>query len=108
MINMQKNFLLKKTLNLNKIQIKNSPCAKCSKLLINHFNKYKKKPTIYVGRIWHLRDKKDREGLKDLLHNGFQLEVWEKLHQEIYGNNTRTRNYIKELKDYNNTSFYIH
>ena len=80
------------------IWIKNSPCARCSKVLINFFSN-NRKPKIYFGRIYRLDDDEDREGLIDLLQNGFELEVWETLHTMMYGSHNRTAHkYLRQVK----------
>lgn len=78
--------------------IENSPCADCSKALLNYFKDYPK-PTIYVGGIWHLHSTADRNGLINLLRAGFEINVWKAVHDKKYGNNdSKTIVYIKELK----------
>ena len=80
------------------IWIKNSPCAKCSQVLINFFFN-NRKPKIYFGRIYRLDDEEDREGLINLLQNGFELEVWETLHTMMYGTHSRsTHKYLRQVK----------
>ena len=84
--------------NIHTIWIKNSPCAKCSKVLITFFHKIRK-PKIYFGRIYQLDDEEDCEGLIDLLQNGFELEVWEILHTMMYGTHNRTAHkYLRQVK----------
>ena len=80
------------------MKIKNSPCHNCSTELINHFRRQHQKPTIFVGRIWHLDDSSHRKGLQQLLKNGFNIRVWKKLHDKMYGSDTSTENYIRRLK----------
>ena len=84
--------------NIHTIWIKNSPCAKCSKVLINFFFN-NRKPKIYFGRIYQLEDEEDREGLINLLQNEFELEVWETLHTMMYGTHNRsTHKYLRQVK----------
>ena len=84
--------------NIHTIWIKNSPCAKCSKVLITFFHKTQK-PKIYFGRIYRLDDEEDREGLINLLQNGFELEVWETLHTLMYPIRSKTtQKYLREVK----------
>ena len=84
--------------NIHTIWIKNSPCAKCSKVLITFFHKIRK-PKIYFGRIYRLNDEEDREGLINLLQNGFELEVWETLHTLMYPTRSKTtQKYLREVK----------
>ena len=86
--------------NLNDIKtlwIKNSPCAKCSRALLKYFESHHK-PTIYVGRIWHLKNKNDDQGLVNLIKAGFKIKVWEELHNMMYGSSTKTKNYLNEIE----------
>ena len=89
----------KQPLHISTMRIKNSPCHNCSTELINHFRHRHQKPTIFVGRIWHPDDPSDREGLQQLLINGFDIRVWNKLHDKMYGSDTRTENYIRQLQN---------
>ena len=81
-----------------KIYITNSPCQNCSNALRQHFAYSSSKPTILVGRIWHLNNEEDDEGLRQLLREGFNIEVWDELHERMYPNDSLTRNYIQKLK----------
>ena len=81
------------------MRIKNSPCHNCSAELINHFRHRHQKPTIFVGQIWRLYNISDREGLRQLLINGFDIRVWNKLHDKMYGSDTSTENYIRKLQN---------
>ena len=83
--------------HITTLWIKNSPCADCSRALIEYFNHYCK-PTIYVGRIWHLYDKNDDQGLINLMKAGFKIEVWEKLHKMMHGSSATTTNYLSKLE----------
>ena len=78
--------------------IENSPCDACSKELIKHFEYCHYKPTIFVGQIYRLHNHSDREGLRQLLINRFDIRVWKKLHDMRYGSDTQTENYIRQLK----------
>lgn len=62
--------------DINSIWIKNSPCADCSRRLINYFSMRFTKPTIYIGKIWDGDDSNNRQGLKNMIMKGFTLEVW--------------------------------
>lgn len=84
--------------SITTIHIKNSPCHDCSKALRNHFRTISPKPTILVGRVWHLDDEDDKKGLQQLLKEGFKIGVWDRLHKRMYGRDTQTRNYIQQLK----------
>ena len=108
---------LKESNNLKSISylyIKNSPCAECSSVLIKSYKMYPDKPKIYIGRIYNLDNTKDKEGLKHLLLEGFEIEVWKSLNeklkcQKLNGevreekkNNIRakmTSIYLQDLKD---------
>ena len=89
----------KQPLHISTMRIKNSPCHNCSTELINHFRHQCQKPTIFVGRIWRLYDPSDREGLQQLLINGFDIRVWQTLHNKMYGSDTSTENYIRQLQN---------
>ena len=56
------------------------------------------KPTIYVGRIWHLNDKNDDQGLINLMKAGFKIKVWETLHTMMYKSDPITTNYLDKLE----------
>ena len=93
-------FINDKSINRNLIKelwIKNSPCVHCSGALLDYFKKNHHKPTIYVGRIWHFNDKNDDQGLINLIKAGFKIEVWETLHDMMYGSDTRTKDYLRKL-----------
>ena len=83
--------------HITTLWIKNSPCADCSRALIEYFNHYRK-PTIYVGRIWHLNDRNDDQGLINLMRAGFKIKVWETLHTKMYGSDPITTNYLYKLE----------
>ena len=88
----------KQPLHISTMRITNSPCQNCSTELINHFYHQRQKPAIFVGRIWHLDDPNHREGLRQLLINGFDIRVWQTLHDKMYGSDTSTENYIRQLQ----------
>ncbi|XP_019854781.1 PREDICTED: uncharacterized protein LOC109583766 [Amphimedon queenslandica] len=78
--------------------IKNSPCHECSEKLLKHFEDLNNKPTIHVGRIWHLYDSDDDNGIIELLKDEFDIIVWEDLHSLICTKHpSLTSNYIKRL-----------
>lgn len=81
--------------------IKNSPCHKCSEKLLKHFKDLDDKPTIHVGRIWHIRhleNKDDRNGMIELLKDEFDITVWEDLHSLICRKHPSfTSDYINNL-----------
>ena len=84
--------------NITEIWIKNSPCAQCSQVLIQFFNNCRK-PIIYVGRIYRPDNQEDREGLMNLVQQGFELKVWETLHTMMYDPYSRkTHNYLRDVK----------
>ena len=85
--------------NITEIWIKNSPCAQCSQVLIQFFKNCRKKPIIYVGRIYRPDNQEDNEGLMNLVQQGFELKVWETLHTMMYGSYSRkTHNYLRDVK----------
>ena len=69
--------------DITTLWIKNSPCDKCSRALLEYFKDYHK-PTIYVGKIWRPNDRSDDQGLINLMKAGFKIEVWETLHTPKY------------------------
>lgn len=83
--------------NITALWIKNTPCANCSKALVEYFKNHDK-PTLYVGQIWHLSDRDDDQGLVNLIKAGFKIKVWEKLHNIIHRSNTRTAEYLQRLE----------
>ena len=87
--------------HISTMRIKNSPCHNCSTKLINHFRHQHQKPIIFVGQIWRLYNISDEKGLQQLLINGFDIQVWETLHNKMYGSDTITENYmyIRRLKN---------
>ena len=88
---------LNKPNHIKALWIKNSPCADCSRALLEYFNSCRK-PTIYVGRIWHLYDINDDQGLVHLMKAGFKITVWETLHTMMYGSDQMTANYLHKLE----------
>ncbi len=52
-----------------------------------------------MGRIWHLGDTQDDNGLKEMMREGFKLKVWNKLHNRMYSGDTTTANYLKGLRN---------
>ena len=84
--------------NITKIWIKNSPCAQCSQVLIQFFNNCRK-PIIYVGRIYRPNNQEDREGLMNLVQQGFELKVWETFHTMKPDPDSReTHDYLRDVK----------
>lgn len=87
--------------DIRTIHIKNSPCCNCAKRLIKYFEDCQQRPTIYIGQIWRLHDSEDKEWLKAMLKKGFNVTVWDELHNKIYSeNDSTTKNYLEDL--YNN------
>ena len=92
-------FINDKSNNPNDITtlwIKNSPCADCSRALLEYFEDHHK-PTIYVGKIWRFDDK-DNQELINLMKAGFKIKVWETLHNIMYGSDPITTNYLDKLE----------
>ena len=80
--------------NIRSIWIKNSPCADCSSLLINHFSMTDMKPTIYIGKIWDGDDSNNRQGLRNMIIEGFVLKVWDTPRNK---NIEHTQDYLDKL-----------
>lgn len=83
--------------DITTLWIKNAPCAKCSRALLEYFESHRK-PTIYVGRIWRLDNENDKQGLINLIKAGFKIKIWEELHNMMYRSSTKTKNYLKEIE----------
>ena len=80
--------------DISSIWIKNSPYADCSSLLIDHFSMTDMKPTIYIGKIWDGDDSDNRQGLRNLIIEGFVLKVWDTPRNK---NIEQTRDYLDKL-----------
>ena len=80
--------------DIHSIWIKNSPCADCSRLLIDHFSMTDSKPTIYIGKIWDGDDGDNRQGLRNLIIEGFMLKVWDTPRNK---NIEHTKDYLDKL-----------
>ena len=84
--------------HIKALWIKNSPCANCSRALLEYFNHYHK-PTIYVGKIWQLNKRNDDQGLINLMKAGFKIRVWETLHAKLFPIPDLTaKNYLYKLE----------
>ena len=71
-----------------------------SRILLINFFQHCRKPIIYVGHIYQIDNQEDREGLKNLCQQGFELEVWETLHTKKHGPHSRiTHNYLRDVKE---------
>ena len=65
--------------------ITNSPCYNCAQHLIKHFKSCRKKPDIFIGKIYQQEKekmKKNDEGLQDLRKERFVIQVWESFQQD--------------------------
>ena len=82
---------------ISSIYIKSSPCSACSTKLIAHFADCQQKPKIFIGKISHLRDPNHKKGLQQLLKNGFEIQVWQSLHDMMFSTKM-TEKYIQGLK----------
>ena len=91
---------------ITELYIKESPCYTCSSKLIEHFRQSHKKPALFLAKIRHLHNVSDREGLRQLIQEGFDINPWTHLHYLMEGDDTTTREYIKELK--NETTMYCY
>ena len=64
-----------------------------------YFFRYHNKPRLYIGRIYRQDNDNDREGLKNLIREGFKMEVWKSLHDKMYSiDNTELYEYIEAMK----------
>lgn len=61
--------------HITTLWIENSPCARCSRALLEYFKNHHK-PIIYVEKIWHPNDRNDDQGLINLMKAGFKIKVW--------------------------------
>ena len=88
--------------SIDKIWIKNSPCANCSQKLLNCFKGIRKKPEILIGRIYRLDDKDDFKEMKNLYANGFEVRTWNEflMHSDSdkQPEQTQTARYIRDMK----------
>ena len=85
--------------DITELWITNSPCSNCARHLTAHFQLYQRKPTIYIGRIYQPDNQENIEGLKRLLQQGFELQVWETLHTTLNGSDSRkTHKYLRDIK----------
>ena len=82
--------------HITTLWIKNSPCADCSRALLEYFENHHK-PTIYVGKIWRYDDKNDC-GLINLMKAGFEIKVWETLNNMMYPLHTKTPDHLHKLE----------
>ena len=80
--------------DVSSIWIKNSPCADCSRRLIDHFSMTDIKPTIYIGKIWEGNNRYNCQGLRNMIMEGFTLQVW---NTPRNCDNQQTREYLAEL-----------
>ncbi len=91
---------------ITELYTKESPCYTCVCKLIQHFKHCNKKPTLFLGKIRHLHNVSDREGLRQLIQEGFDIALWTHLHYLMLGDDTTSINYINELK--NETTMYCY
>lgn len=87
---------------IDTIWIKNSPCRSCADKLIRHFASKINKPTLYIGKIWEGNETANREGLKQMKANGFNLQVWESKYNKDADS---TRKYIENIDCYTIITF---
>ena len=80
--------------DITELWITNSPCSDCAQCLITHFKSCHTKPDIFIGKIY--QQKKDDEGLQDLMKEGFNLNVWESFQQDPQ-TERKIRNYQFDL-----------
>ena len=82
---------------INTIWIKNSPCSRCADKLIEHFSRESYKPIMYIGKIWtgeYGNAYSNREGLRKMKRNGFELLVWE---HDKNKEEDETREYLENI-----------
>lgn len=96
-----KNILLKNKEDLNSITevwLSNSPCANCSKELLDLYKDSSHKPTIYIGHIYKLQNHYNKKEMVNMARAGFKLEIWEEFSKVKYGKiNRQTQNYLREV-----------
>lgn len=89
---------------ISKIWLKRSPCVNCSHKLISFYKYIERKPTLYIGQVSRSSTTRDREGMKQLLQNGFKLRTWTRLYRLLQqhcnedGSYEEIRHYLQELK----------
>ena len=74
--------------------LKRAPNATDSIWLRQLFRKKNQKPILHIGHVFRYTDK-DRERLKDLVHDGFEMKVWRSV-----SNNLKPSGYTKCLESY--------
>lgn len=92
--------------DISKIYIRNTPCYDCSTEMITFYKK--RKPTIYIGKIWKGNSEKNDEGLMKLIKSGFTLRGWREYkyiymssnHDKDSDNEDNTLVKGKELEDH--------
>ena len=88
---------------ITKLWINKMPCANCSYKLINFYKYNEDKPTLYIGEVY-CNPTRDREGLKQLLQNGFKLKMWRRLNRLLQQEheedvvNSEVKIYLQNLK----------
>ena len=84
---------------ITKLFIKNSPCSKCAQHLIAYFKFCDIKPDIFIGRIYRQGIKEDDEGLRDLMKEGFNIQVWESFQQYPQNTYANPEKYLLQLRN---------
>ena len=79
--------------------IKQAPKYLAAKDLQNFFTEQSDKPVLYIGHI-HKYTANDRQGLKNLVNDGFELKVWENASNNVKPRYTEcVCEYLKLLKE---------
>lgn len=77
---------------ITRIWIKNTPCSRCCKKMVNLYSHCTTRPSIYIGH-----NNEEYEGMKVLMRNGFRLKAWTKVHH--HDSNNLTKRHLKTLRD---------
>ena len=83
---------------ITKLFIKNSPCSKCAQHLIAYFKFCDTKPDIFNGKIYR-QGIKDDEGLRDLMKEDFNTQVWEFFKQDPQNTYANPEKYLLRLRN---------
>ena len=78
------------------IWIKSSPCMQCAWDLKQFFQNCRAKPTISVGRIYDFGNDNNR-ALRELVNDGFKLEVWTFMHFLMHCNDKTTERHLNYI-----------
>ncbi len=87
--------------SVKRIWIKNSPCAKCSSVLMDHFRNVLKKPELLIGKAYKLDDENNFRGMVDLCADGFSLGTWNDYIAYTDSQQTLMAKYIRDIQSKN-------